>query len=191
MAWMIDEAIIFGSFSLSLIVCEAAWGFVVRFLSHQKGWLTTVSSLAENDVDDEAQQWSVVWTAALLFWWGIVYNFVGLALVGRTIGKAIMGLRVLSVSRRPLTALQALLRSLATSLVLMVLAASCIGCVRKDFRQLHDLVVCTRVVYSWDTKNWKLREQYWDDFEAVAYEVVDEDEEMGYETIPSHHRRRY
>lgn len=90
--------------------------------------------------------------------WGVFYNAIALAAVGRTPGKAIMGLLVVRSNGRPLHATQALLRAMVTSLVIVVALASPLGWIRRDRRQLHDLLACTTVIYAWDVRSFRLRE---------------------------------
>jgi hypothetical protein len=69
-----------------------------------------------------------------------------------------MGLLVVRSNGRPLHATQALFRAMITSLVIVVALATPLGWVRRDRRQLHDLLACTTVIYAWDVRSFRLRE---------------------------------
>jgi len=82
--------------------------------------------------------------------WSFVYFAYSLATTGRTIGKAIVGTRVVRKDGSALGATRAILRVLATVLSFAIL---CLGFVfiliRKDRRALHDLIAGSCEVYSW------------------------------------------
>ncbi|GAA4807605.1 hypothetical protein GCM10025786_09160 [Nocardioides caeni] len=86
----------------------------------------------------------------LLITWGAAYFTVSTAISGRTIGKAVVGLRVVTRLGSPVGPGASLLRVL-----LLPLSTSFLGLgallivVRRDRRGLHDLLVGTCVVYDW------------------------------------------
>ncbi|HEX3947210.1 MAG TPA: RDD family protein, partial [Acidimicrobiales bacterium] len=94
----------------------------------------------------------------ILLCWGFVYFAYQWSLNGKTIGMALFGLQVVRVDGSPLSAQQAMLRTLLLPFsfalagigVLMIL-------VQRERRALHDLLARTAVVYSWDARAARLR----------------------------------
>jgi uncharacterized RDD family membrane protein YckC len=69
---------------------------------------------------------------------------------GQTLGKALMGVRVVSVSGRPLTFLQALLRFLLYPISAMIFFLGFIWILVDNQRQgWHDTLARTYVIYTW------------------------------------------
>jgi len=90
-----------------------------------------------------------VWITAVTAW-SFVYVFGSLAVAGRTLGKGIVGLRVVNADGSPLTVGRALGRTLAFPLSALVLGAGFLGIiVHREHRALHDLMAGTAVVYDW------------------------------------------
>lgn len=92
--------------------------------------------------------------ATLLVVWGFLYVFGSLAVAGRTLGKAVVGLQVLARSGRPVTVPQALLRTLLLPLSAVLFGAGfLLAVVQRDNRSLHDLLAGTCVVYDWGERS--------------------------------------
>jgi uncharacterized RDD family membrane protein YckC len=90
--------------------------------------------------------------------WSFVYTAGSLAATGRTIGKAILGLTVVRVDGAALDGRHAALRTLMFPLSFVLLGIGfLIGLVRRDRRELHDLIADTGVVYAWDAYTARLR----------------------------------
>ena len=69
---------------------------------------------------------------------------------GRTIGKALTGIRVVRADGTAPTARVVLIRTLALPLSLLVFGVGFLMIpVRRDHRALHDLIAGTAVVYDW------------------------------------------
>ncbi|WP_181407743.1 RDD family protein [Nocardioides sambongensis] len=85
----------------------------------------------------------------LLLGWGALYLMVAIAIAGRTVGQALVGLKVVDREGDFLHGRQAVL----WVLMLPVSTVFGIGLVlillRRDHRALHDLVARTAVVYDW------------------------------------------
>jgi uncharacterized RDD family membrane protein YckC len=95
--------------------------------------------------------------AAYALWW-FVYTAGSLAATGRTIGKAILGVLVVRADGAHLDGRHAALRTLAFPLSFVVFGIGfLIGLVRRDRRELHDLIADTGVVYAWDADTARLR----------------------------------
>ncbi len=90
--------------------------------------------------------------------WQLLY-FAGLtAGTGRTIGKAVLGVFVVQEDGTPVTPRGAVLRTIAFPVSFLLFGAGfLLGVVRRDRRQLHDLVGGTAVVYAWDAETARLR----------------------------------
>ncbi|MBM0126238.1 RDD family protein [Pimelobacter simplex] len=82
--------------------------------------------------------------------WAAVYVAVGTAVAGRTVGKAIVGLKVVSREGRPVRPAAAVVRVVAFPLSTSLFGLGLLLVVlRRDHRALHDLIARTAVVYDW------------------------------------------
>jgi uncharacterized RDD family membrane protein YckC len=78
----------------------------------------------------------------------LIYFSAALALTGRTVGKAVMGIRVLGLDGRPLSATRSLMRTVAYVVSLLPLFAGFLWVlVDHDRRGWHDHIARSRVVY--------------------------------------------
>jgi uncharacterized RDD family membrane protein YckC len=90
--------------------------------------------------------------------WSFLYTAGSLAATGRTIGKAILGLMAVRSDGAPLDARHAALRTLMFPLSFLLLGIGfLIGLIRRDRRELHDLIADTAVVYAWDADTARRR----------------------------------
>jgi uncharacterized RDD family membrane protein YckC len=90
--------------------------------------------------------------------WGIVYIAAPTALTGRTVGKAVLGVRVVDRDGSPVGAWRALARTVAFPVSFLLFGLGLlVGLVRRDRRMLHDLIGRTAVVYGWDAEVARLR----------------------------------
>lgn len=164
-AWILDSLIVLGSFAVGLYLFTALSNWALKYIEGDANLRSTFSTFLKYSHRNEDQkeyfsykQLEALWGAVILYWWGVFYNAIALAAVGRTPGKAIMGLLVVRSNGRPLHATQALLRAMVTSLVIFVVLATPLAWIRRDRRQLHDLLACTTVIYAWDVRSFRLRE---------------------------------
>ena len=82
--------------------------------------------------------------------WAFLYVFVSLLIVGRTAGKAVVGLRVVGADGSTLTGGRAFVRTLAFPLSAVILGIGFLPILlHREHRALHDLVAGTAVVYDW------------------------------------------
>ena len=82
-----------------------------------------------------------------------VYSILAWMLVGKTAGKALMGLRVLGQDGRPVTFHQALVRALGYYVSGLALFIGFLWVLVDDRRQTwHDKLARTVVVYEWDAQ---------------------------------------
>ncbi|TNM47236.1 RDD family protein [Nocardioides albidus] len=88
--------------------------------------------------------------SVVLIGWGASYVAAATAVAGRTVGKAIVGLKVVSRDGQPLRPSAAVLRVLVFPLSTSLLGLGLLLVVqRRDHRALHDLIARTAVVYDW------------------------------------------
>jgi uncharacterized RDD family membrane protein YckC len=96
--------------------------------------------------------------AVVLGLWGFVYFSYQWALGGRTIGMALLGLRVVQADGRPMTGRQAVIRTLTLPFSIALVGLGLVGIlVQRERRGLHDLLAGTAVVYGWDARAARLR----------------------------------
>jgi uncharacterized RDD family membrane protein YckC len=90
--------------------------------------------------------------------WQFVYFAYQWSLGGKTIGMAVLGIRVVATDGDPITPRQAVIRTVALPLSFLVLGLGFIGILlNKDRHALHDRLAKTAVVYSWDARAARLR----------------------------------
>jgi uncharacterized RDD family membrane protein YckC len=97
---------------------------------------------------DLSEGTSVGWAAAFLTWW-FLYLWLSLELAGRTVGKALVGLRVVSAPGGPLGPGRAALRTLVFPISFVLGLGFVPAVVRRDRRALHDLVAGSAEVVDW------------------------------------------
>jgi uncharacterized RDD family membrane protein YckC len=138
LAFAADVGISWGLFTLG----AAALAFSVQLVTGHKFALTNyqVASLA----------------AAVV--WEFVYFAYQWALSGRTLGMAVLGIRVVQTEGAPIGPRQAVLRTLALPLSFLILGLGFLGILTNRRRHaLHDRLAGTAVVYSWDARAARLR----------------------------------
>ncbi len=107
------------------------------------------------DVSLDSERWLVL---AAFGVWSFVYIAGSLAATGRTIGKAVMGLLVVRSDGGKTSARRAMLRTIAFPLSFLLFGIGfLVGLVRRDRRELHDLLAGTSVIYAWDATTAQLR----------------------------------
>jgi uncharacterized RDD family membrane protein YckC len=90
--------------------------------------------------------------------WEFVYFAYQWALSGKTIGMAILGIRVVRTDGSPIGARQAVVRTLTFPLSFLLLGLGFLGILTsRDRHALHDRLAGTAVVYSWDARAARLR----------------------------------
>jgi uncharacterized RDD family membrane protein YckC len=95
--------------------------------------------------------------SVVLLGWAALYVAVSTAVAGRTVGKAIVGLKVVSRDGRPVRPAAAVVRVIAFPLSTSLFGLGALLIVlRRDHRALHDLVARTAVVYDWGDRQAQL-----------------------------------
>ena len=132
----IDLGVVLASYSIGLALTNFLLGaFFDVSIDKGRGWLASTLLLA----------------------WSAAYLIASTGVTGRTVGKAIVGLKVVSREGRPLRPLAAVVRvvmfplstsTFAIGLLLILL--------RRDHCALHDLLARTAVVYDWGDRQAQL-----------------------------------
>jgi uncharacterized RDD family membrane protein YckC len=124
----------------------AVGGAVVEFL---------LSSLLGKDV--RLSDAPIVSAIALAVWL-LVYFAYPVAVGGRTVGMAIVGLEVVTSDGRHVGAGRATIRTMLIPLSLVLLGIGILTIlIDRRRRALHDLIAGTAVVYSWNARAARLR----------------------------------
>jgi uncharacterized RDD family membrane protein YckC len=99
----------------------------------------------------------IVASILLTAWW-FLYSAYPLAQGGRTVGMAVVGLRVVRVEGNYLGPWQAVVRVLVFPLSFLLFGFGfLLILLRSDRRALHDLIARSAVVYAWDARAARLR----------------------------------
>jgi uncharacterized RDD family membrane protein YckC len=91
-----------------------------------------------------------IWAAVAGGLWSFTYEWVGTAISGRTIGRRIIGLRVVERDGTPLRGRHAFLRALFRPLSFLFAGLGLLGAIfSAERRTMHDAMAGTAVVYDW------------------------------------------
>jgi dipeptidyl aminopeptidase/acylaminoacyl peptidase len=121
------------------------------------------SSLNPEDMSYQSSAISAVdgWKSPVLIWHGDddrnVYVVISLAIAGRTPGKSLAGLRVVSKDGSVLSVRRAVGRTLAFPLSVIFFGIGFLGIIfQREHKALHDYLAKTAVVYDWGTRTAEL-----------------------------------
>ncbi len=90
--------------------------------------------------------------------WEFLYFAYQWTLSGKTVGMAVLGIRVVKKDGSPVAARQAVIRTLTLPLSFLVFGLGFLGILTsRDRYALHDRLAGTAVVYSWDARAARLR----------------------------------
>lgn len=90
--------------------------------------------------------------------WEFVYFTYQWSLSGKTIGMAVLGIRVVATDGTPVTGRQAAVRTITLPLSFLFFGLGFLGILlNKDRHAWHDRMAKTVVVYSWDARAARLR----------------------------------
>jgi len=136
-------------FVIDVVVVIISYTVVVRILE------ILVSTIGADNFtlsDVPVAPWLLLIVVATL------YSVIPVAALGRTLGLAIVGLRVVRPDGRNVRNRDALVRLLALPLSFATLGLGFVLILsRQDGRALHDLISRTAVVYAWDARAARLR----------------------------------
>jgi uncharacterized RDD family membrane protein YckC len=137
-AFAADIGASWGIFTLAL----AGLGFAINLVTGKQVNLTSRQILA---------------LIAIIIW-EFVYFAYQWALGGKTIGMALLGIRVVATDGDPITPKQAVIRTVTLPLSFLLFGLGFLGILlNKDRHALHDRLAKTVVVYSWDARAARLR----------------------------------
>jgi RDD family len=120
-------------------------------------------NLTDGEITDAEKLFAAVLLPVILvFIIGFVFDALSLAVIGRTVGKIIMGLVVVDSRHGRVSKLsihQAIIRAFLTNLGFFTVLGTLVSLVRDDRRSIIDLICGTTVIYAWDAKRYRLAEE--------------------------------
>jgi uncharacterized RDD family membrane protein YckC len=138
-----------GAFVIDLFGVATLYDFVVRIV---EVLVSTIIGSNFTLVHVTVAPWALLIVVATLY---CVYP---VAAGGRTLGMAVVGLRVVRANGTAVGLREAVVRLLALPLSFLTLGIGFILILlRRDGRALHDLIGRTSVVYAWDARAARLR----------------------------------
>jgi uncharacterized RDD family membrane protein YckC len=145
-AGIVTRLVAFGIDVLLAATLFTVGGSVVEYL---------LSSLLGKDVSlSDAPILSAIGLAV----WLLIYFAYPVALGGRTVGMAMVGLEVVTTDGRHIGAGRAVIRTMLIPLSLVLLGIGILMIlIDRRRRALHDLIASTAVVYSWNARAARLR----------------------------------
>ncbi|MDJ0952312.1 MAG: RDD family protein [Acidimicrobiia bacterium] len=97
------------------------------------------------------------WFALVAATWLFLYWWLSIAIAGKTIGKALLGLRVVSRDGGILLSARSALRAIALPLSYLLFGLGFLGIViGRERRALHDVVAGSAVIYDWGPRTAEL-----------------------------------
>lgn len=97
------------------------------------------------------------WRAAVAAAWLFLYWWVSIALAGKTIGKALLGLRVVTSDGGILSSWRSALRAVAMPLSYLLFGLGFLGIiVGRERKALHDVIAGSAVIYDWGPRTAEL-----------------------------------
>ena len=151
-----------GFFSKALAVFAdimfVTFSFAVLLLILKQCWILFVGASTETAA--EKVQRDNHWVAILYCFYWFFHFFFGVLLTGKTFGMYISGIMLVTMNGSELGTFQAFVRTALLPVSLTVLPfLGAIGVFRRDGRMLHDLVAKTCLIYHWDARMARLREE--------------------------------
>ncbi len=130
----------------------ASWGIFTVALA---GLSFAINLVTGNQVNLGSRQ--IIALGGLVIW-EFVYFAYQWSLAGKTVGMALLGIRVVAKDGDAITVRQAVIRTLTLPLSFLLFGLGFIGILlNKDRHALHDRLAKTVVVYSWDARAARLR----------------------------------
>jgi uncharacterized RDD family membrane protein YckC len=101
---------------------------------------------------------SNVVVAVLFVVWQFVYFGYSWAVSGRSVGMAVLGIRVVNTDGSVIEPHRGVVRALVFPLSFLLFGLGFLGIlVQREHRALHDLIAGTAVIYAWDARAARLR----------------------------------
>ena len=137
------------SFIIDLIVGPGVFTLALAAISYA-AHIVTGRSISWNRSD--------IVVAIIFAAWEFFYFAYSWAADGKTVGMAVLGVRVVRSDGSDLDPRRAVLRTLVFPLSFLLCGLGFIGIlVQREHRALHDLIAGTAVIYSWDARAAHLR----------------------------------
>jgi uncharacterized RDD family membrane protein YckC len=131
-----------GAFVIDWLLITSVYGIIVA----GSQWFADTFLGASLVVTDENR---LAWVIGFVVW-AFLYLTVPLMVSGRTVGKSVLGLRVVTRHGDPIGAGRAAARVVAQPLSFAALGLGLIGIlIGRERRSLHDVVAGTAVIYDW------------------------------------------
>lgn len=113
-----------------------------------------LSNIAGIDLDASDSAW---WYAAAAIGWLFLYWWVSIAVAAKTLGKALLGLRVVSGEGGILSPMRAAVRAIALPFSYLLFGLGFVGIVvGRERRALHDVIAGSAVIYDWGERTAQL-----------------------------------
>lgn len=141
---------------VSRAAAAAVDGFLIfiLFTVGATGVELLVGAIFDVSLADDRQGW--VWLVAIGSW-AFTYVVVSLGIAGRTPGKSLAGLTVVSRDGSVLPIKRAIGRTLAFPLSLLFFGIGFLGIIfGREHKALHDVLAKTAVVYDWGSRKAEL-----------------------------------
>ena len=130
----------------------ASWGIFTVAIA---GLSFAVDLVTGHQINLSSRQWVAL---LALIVWVFIYFAYQWSLAGKTIGMAILGIRVVSKDGDNITPRQAVIRTITLPLSFLFFGLGFLGILlNKDRHAWHDRLAKTVVVYSWDARAARLR----------------------------------
>ena len=128
------------AFLIDMVVISVSFGLMVALISYLVGLFTG------RTVDLSSDSW---WALAGYFVFGFWYFWIGLSVTGRSVGKGLIGLRVVEVNGDPISPGRAAVRTIVYPFS-FILGLGLIPIVTgKQRRALHDFAAGDKELYDW------------------------------------------
>ncbi|MFU8797977.1 MAG: RDD family protein [Gammaproteobacteria bacterium] len=127
---------------------------------------------SERQVSETELRYRTIISTVVYFTYTLLYDTLCVALLGRTLGKMVMGLMIVEHRGNPVRLYQAFWRACLVSFTIVLVCLAWFGVIRKDRRQLHDLLAHTTVIYAWDARHLKRQQDHLTDAEKLGPEFI-------------------
>lgn len=139
----------FVAYAIDLAVSTAVFSLALAGISYGVR-VVTGHNLSWNRSD--------VVVAVLYVIWQFVYFGYSWAVSGRTLGMAVLGIRVVDADGSVIEPRRGVIRALVFPLSFLLFGLGFLGIlVQREHRALHDLIAGTAVIYAWDARAARLR----------------------------------
>ncbi|KAI2489269.1 RDD family [Fragilaria crotonensis] len=174
LSYLMDQSILTSLFFLVILVVESA----IKLATHE-----TVTINGDSSVG----------VLLIFLTWQFAYYASALAATGKTPGKAIMGLKVVNYEDgTPVTTWRAIVRTILLPIIVWSVVGVLFGIVRKDRRELHDLIAGTGVVYSWDATLARYRQEKVEESQTLlTTSIVEGSDETEQDSVENNNRTAY